>query len=262
MHIFIKNVSKTFTVSKRLGFFKQEKKMFNALSNISFEINEPTILTIIGANGAGKTTLIKNMLGLIAPTEGMVSIDGYNPYKRDKKYLKQVGFVSGQKRVLKTDLTPFDSIFSTCLFYDMKIEEINDRFEELVKLFKVDQKVDTLVRNLSLGETIKFEIILAIMHKPKLLFLDEPTIGLDFESQKIIISTLKKLHLEENTMIILTSHYPKDIKELSKKVLIIEKGTSTFFGDFEELTQQDISINNYINELNEELKAYERDIST
>lgn len=260
MKLIVQGLNKVFTASKRKGLFRSEKVDFQALSNINFELTESTILTIIGANGAGKTTLIKIMLGLIAPTEGTVKINEFNPYMRDKSYLKQIGFVSGQKRVLKTDLTPFDSIFSSCLFYDMEIDEINTRFDELAKLFKVDQKINTLVRNLSLGETIKFEIILAIMHKPKLLFLDEPTIGLDFESQKIIISTLKKLHIEENTMVILTSHYPKDIKELSKKILIIEKGSSTFFGDFKELTKQNADQSTYINQFNKELKAYDRDL--
>lgn len=261
MNFLIQNLNKVFIIAKHRGIFGSEKSTFQALKNINFEINEPTILSIIGANGAGKTTLIKIMIGLIPPTKGLVNINGFDPYRRDKKYLKQIGFVSGQKRTLNTDLTPFDSIFSACLFYDMEIDEINERFNELTTLFRVNEKVDTLVRNLSLGETIKFEIIASIMHKPKLLFLDEPTIGLDFESQKIIIETLKKLHNEEQTTIILTSHYPRDIKELSKQVLIIEKGYPIFFGAFEDLAKhRDETIDNYISQLNKELEAYERNI--
>jgi ABC-2 type transport system ATP-binding protein len=261
MEIKINQIEKIFTTTRRKGLISFEKIHFKALSDVSLNLQNPTILTIIGANGAGKTTLIKLMTGLISPTKGNIEINGFNPYQRTKKYLKQIGFVSGQKRVLNPDLNPFDSIFSTCLFYDMEIELINSRFEELVKLFNVEHKTESLVRNLSLGENIKFEIILAIMHKPKLLFLDEPTIGLDFESQKIIITTLKKLHSEEKTTIILTSHYPKDIKELSKDVLILEKGCPIFFGKFEDLeVHKGDDVNIYINQLNEELEAYERNI--
>jgi ABC-2 type transport system ATP-binding protein len=254
--ISIKKLNKDFTVRKRKGLFSVEKNNIKALSNINLDINEPTILTVIGGNGAGKTTFIKLMLGLIAPTTGSVSIMGNDPHKRDKSHLKNIGFVSGQKRVLNQDLSALDSIYVSSLFYGMSSDEIILDFKYLSELFEVSHRVDSPVRSLSLGETIKFEIIASIIHKPKLLFLDEPTIGLDFSAQESIISTLKAFHEENKSTIVLTSHYAKDISALSKQMLILDKGESIFSGSYQDLLEAEKEENSFIIKLKQELKKY------
>jgi ABC-2 type transport system ATP-binding protein len=255
--ISIQNLNREFVIKKNLGLFKSEKTVIKALSNISLEIPEPTILTVIGANGAGKTTLIKSMLGLIAPTSGNIRVLDKDPYQRDKNHLKNIGFVSGQKRVLNTDLTPFDSIFVSSLFYDLDSAEITKNFHYLAELFDVTHRIDSPVRTLSLGETIKFEIIASIIHKPKILFLDEPTLGLDFTAQQSIISILKTYHEQEKSTIVLTSHYAKDIQALSKEMLILEKGKTIFSGSYKQLVELEQKDHKFINLLQDELKKYD-----
>jgi ABC-2 type transport system ATP-binding protein len=255
--ISIQNLNREFLVKKPAGLFQSKKTVITALSQISLEIPEPTILTVIGANGAGKTTLIKIMLGLIAPTAGKVSVLNTNPYLRNKNPLKNIGFVSGQKRVLNTDLTPFDSIFVSSLFYDINSQEIIKNFRHLAELFEVTHRVDSSVRTLSLGETIKFEIIASIIHKPKILFLDEPTLGLDFAAQQSIISTLKTYHEDQKSTIVLTSHYAKDIQALSKQMLILDKGQTIFTGSYQQLIELKQKDHKFINLLQQELRKYD-----
>lgn len=255
----INDVSKSFEYDTKIGFFKSEKKTVTAIKNINFTISKPSIVTLIGANGAGKTTLIKMLLGLIAPTSGKLLVLDQNPYLKDDNYLKKVGFVSGQKRLLNPDLPAFDSIFVNSLFYGLSVAVIEERFKNLTKLFGIENKIDVPIRNLSLGETIKFEIISSIIHRPQIILLDEPTIGLDFEAQMTIIKTLKELHEKENITILLTSHYPKDIKELSQRLVVLEKSEIIFDGLPSELDKlnQNSEVSKYLNQLNEELKIYE-----
>ena len=242
----INNIIQTFDKSKQ------------ALKNVSFTIESPTILSIVGANGAGKSTLIKIMLGLIPPTDGTVRVLGYNPYLKQHQYLKKIGFISGQKRMLSNDLSARRSITSNALFYGLSLTEIQEQLENLSKLFKVNHKLDQLVRTLSLGEVIKLEIINSIIHKPKIVFLDEPSIGLDFDSHETIINILNELHAKEQVTIVLTSHYMRDIKALSKQILVLENGKQLYSGEFSGLSKniQTGNLNNYLDSLNREIIKY------
>ena len=251
------NISKEFTTSKPSGLFKRSTKTTTALSNISFTIEKPTVLAVIGANGAGKTTLLKLLLGLVEPTNGSIELLGFNPYTDRKKIINQLGFVSGQKRMLNPDLTAYDYISVSSLFYGLAPEEIEKRLLHLSELFEVTHRLHSLVRSLSLGETIKFEIIASIIHKPQVLFLDEPTIGLDFSSQSTIVSLLKQYHEQEGVTILLTSHYAKDIQTLSKELLVIEKGAEVYYDSLENLNSHpNRKVNTYLQTLNEELARY------
>jgi ABC-2 type transport system ATP-binding protein len=231
-------------------------KATEALKNINFTLDEPTILSIVGTNGAGKSTLIKIMLGLISPTNGKVKVLGYDPYLKQTDFLKKVGFISGQKRILSNDLSARRSITGNALFYDLSLTEIQERLENLSILFKVNHKLDQLVRTLSLGEIIKLEIINSIIHKPKIVFLDEPSIGLDFDSHETIINLLKQLHQIEQVTIVLTSHYMRDIKALSKQILVLENGQQLYSGDFNNLPKNTNMLNSYLDSLNKEIVKY------
>ena len=231
-------------------------KATEALKNISFTIEKPTILSVVGANGAGKSTLIKIMLGLISPTNGNVKVLGYDPYLKQTDFLKKVGFISGQKRILSNDLSARRSIIGNALFYDLSLTQIQERLDNLSTLFKVNHKLDQLVRTLSLGEIIKLEIINSIIHKPKIVFLDEPSIGLDFDSHETIINLLKQLHEIEQVTIVLTSHYMRDIKALSKQILVLENGLQLYNGDFNNLPKNTSLLNNYLDSLNKEIVKY------
>jgi ABC-2 type transport system ATP-binding protein len=248
----IENLSKKFTVYKRKGIFRTESKTVDALSGIGLEIKKPQILGIIGANGAGKTTLIKNCLGLVEPSVGSVEILGFTPHKLGKSFLEQVGFVSGQKQSLDSILTAQENLMMSGFMYNMDRNEIPKKIQELTKMFGVEDLLDTPIRQLSLGQKMKFEIISSVLHTPKILFMDEPTLGLDFEAQQTMRAFLKNLHKNHGVTIILTSHYLTDIKELCKNVIVLEKGVKVFDG-----TLKNLAINNseseYLNKLRFEL---------
>jgi len=252
------SLSKTFTVYKRLGFFKREKKEVSALTNFSLEIEKPMIYGLVGPNGAGKTTFIKHCLGLVEKTTGQISVLGFDPYKRKPEFLKQVGLVSGQKQNLDANLSAMESLVLSGYLYDMQQPEITNRINFLVDLFEIRDKIDVPVRQLSLGQKMKFEIISSILHSPKFLFMDEPTLGLDFDAQNIMRTLLKKLHTETGLTILLTSHYMPDITELCSRVAVISKGQKVFDGTLIELTnskQKDGYLKTLVEELNKDTKV-------
>ncbi|MEM1311871.1 MAG: ATP-binding cassette domain-containing protein [Patescibacteria group bacterium] len=248
------NLNRSFSIKVK---GQKDKLSIQALDKINLVVTKPTILTIVGANGAGKTTLIKLMLGLIKPTSGKILVFDQLPEKRNQAYLKNIGFVSGQKRILNQDLTPFDSIYVSSLFYDISSDEIIKNFDYFCDVFSVQHRKNVPVRKLSLGETIKFEIIASIIHKPKILFLDEPTIGLDFEAQESIIEILKTYHEQNQSTIVLTSHYIKDIKSLSKELLILEKGNSIYSGSYLNFLNSNNSNSEFIKKFKSELNKYD-----
>jgi ABC-2 type transport system ATP-binding protein len=251
----IKNLSKTFTVYKRTGFFSREKKEVQALSDFSLEIENPLIYGLVGPNGAGKTTFIKHCLGLVEKTAGEVEVLGFYPYDRKPDFLRQVGLVSGQKQNLDPNLSAIESLKLSGYLYDMKGEKIHQRIDYLVDLFDIREKIDTPVRQLSLGQRMKFEIISSVLHEPKFLFMDEPTLGLDFDAQNIMRELLLKLHKEDGLTILLTSHYMPDITLLCSRVAVIDKGQKMFDGTLKELTdskQKDGYLKTLVEELNKE----------
>jgi len=251
-----KNLSKTFTVYKRTGFFSREKKEVLALTDFTLEIEKPIIYGLVGPNGAGKTTFIKHCLGLVEKSEGEIEVLGYYPYERKPDFLRQVGLVSGQKQNLDPNLSAQESLLLSGYLYDMMEPNITNRIDELVDLFNIREKIDVPVRQLSLGQRMKFEIISSVLHSPKFLFMDEPTLGLDFEAQSTMRELLKKLHEEEGLTILLTSHYLPDITLLCEKVAVIEKGGKVFDGSITELMSKSKQ-EGYLKTLIEELGKQE-----
>jgi ABC-2 type transport system ATP-binding protein len=251
----VQDLSKTFTVYKRTGFFSRQKKEVQALTDFNLEISKPMIYGLVGPNGAGKTTFIKHCLGLVEKTNGEVEVLSYYPYERKPDFLRQVGLVSGQKQNLDPNLSALESLKLSGYLYDMTGQKIHERINYLVDLFEITDKIDVPVRQLSLGQRMKFEIISSVLHEPKFLFMDEPTLGLDFDAQNIMRTLLKKLHNEDGLTILLTSHYMPDITLLCHRVAVIDKGQKVFDGELDELTkseQKDGYLKTLVEELNKE----------
>ena len=243
MSISISNISKSFRIFQRTAglkgafksFFKREYQIFTALENINLEINEGEIIGILGENGAGKTTLIKLMVGLLYPSNGIININGYNPWKRNYSFLNSISVVMGQKNQLWWDIPASESFLLNKHIYNLNDEEYNKTLNELVEYLDVKEKMNIQVRRLSLGERMKMEIIAALLHKPKIILLDEPTLGLDIISQSKIRDFVKYYNKEYKTTFVITSHYTKDIQEMCKRVFVLHKGKSIYDGNFKDL---------------------------
>ena len=206
------------------SMFKPKYKIINAVNNISFEIEQGEILAFIGPNGAGKSTTIKMLTGILYPTEGEIKVIGLDPSKQRKQLAYKIGTVFGQKEQLWTHLTPYDNFKFFGAIYDIPDKEIEERIAELIETFELEKFINTPVRNLSLGQRIRCEMVAALIHKPEILFLDEPTIGLDPVVKENIRKLIRKMNKEYNTTIFLTSHDVGDIEKLCKRVIIINNG--------------------------------------
>ena len=243
MFIDISNLSKSFKLFKRTAglrgafksFFNRKYEIFTALENINLQINEGEIIGVLGENGAGKTTLIKLMVGLLYPNQGNILVDGYDPWKRNYKFLSNISVVMGHKNQLWWDIPASESFLLNKHIYNLSDREYNETLNELIEYLDVKNKVDVQVRRLSLGERMKMEIIAALLHRPKIILLDEPTLGLDVISQLKIREFVKYYNKEHNTTFVITSHYTKDIQEMCKRVFVLHKGRSVYDGDFNAL---------------------------
>lgn len=228
----IKNVSKEFKIraNKNIftGLFSPQYKHVLAVDDVSFSVSEGESLAFLGPNGAGKTTTTKMLSGLIYPTSGELSVLGYNPFNRENAFLRQIGLVMGSKSGLNWDLTPNQSFKLLKLIYKLSDKVYEQTLSTLVDLLDVRDYLDIQVRRLSLGQRMKLELIGAILHSPKVLFLDEPTIGLDITSKKNIRQFLKKLQQEFNITLILTSHDMDDVENVCDRVVIINKGKKVY----------------------------------
>ena len=228
----VKNLNKKFKIKEKekglkgsiKSIFKPKYKTINAVNNISFEIEQGEILAFIGPNGAGKSTTIKMLTGILYPTEGEIKVIGLDPSKQRKQLAYKIGTVFGQKEQLWTHLTPYDNFKFFGAIYDIPDKEIEERIAELIETFELEKFINTPVRNLSLGQRIRCEMVAALIHKPEILFLDEPTIGLDPVVKENIRKLIKKMNKEYNTTIFLTSHDVGDIEKLCKRVIIINNG--------------------------------------
>ncbi|MFB6648955.1 ABC transporter ATP-binding protein [Bacillus toyonensis] len=242
----IENVSRTFErvkieeglINSFKSLFKREKVKVTALSDVSFKIKEGKIIGLIGANGAGKSTLMKAMVGLIKPTSGRILVNGFNPHDKKKDFLKSIGVVLGQKNQLWWDLSPYETFLLHKEIYELSDTEFRKNVDELAKNLGVSEILKSPVRNLSLGERMKCELIASILHSPKILFLDEPTIGLDFLAQKNIRNFLKKYCKERNTTVVITSHYFPDIYELCEELIILKNGEVVFNNNFKKIKEE------------------------
>jgi ABC-2 type transport system ATP-binding protein len=241
--ITVKNLSKRYEYYKKQpgllaslkGLFKREKLFTDAVKNISFSIDEGELVGFLGPNGAGKTTTLKVLSGILHPSGGDISVMGYVPWKRQKEYQKQFALVMGQKNQLWWDLPAMESFILNKEIYEVSDADFKASLDELVDLLDVRDILDIQVRKLSLGQRMKCELIAALLHKPKVLYLDEPTIGLDVVAQKNIRDFIKKYNRQNKTTIMLTSHYMEDIKELCKRVIIIDHGNIIYDGELESL---------------------------
>lgn len=228
----VKNLCKTFKVKKKekglkgsfKSLWKPNYKKINAVSDISFEVEKGEMIAFIGPNGAGKSTTIKMLTGILYPDNGEISILGLDPKKDRKKLAYEIGTVFGQKEQLWTHLTPYDNFKFFGAIYDIPEQAVEKKIEELKELFELDDFMNTPVRNLSLGQRIRCEIVASLIHNPKILFLDEPTIGLDPVVKENIRSLIKRMNKEYKTTIFLTSHDVGDIEKLCKRVVIINHG--------------------------------------
>ncbi|HYD82566.1 MAG TPA: ABC transporter ATP-binding protein [Opitutus sp.] len=225
------------TYKKQPGFWGGVRGLFHrtfeetaAAKDISFQIAEGEFVGFLGPNGAGKTTTLKMLSGLIYPTSGTATVAGFDPTKRENAYRRIFALVLGQKNQLWWDLPAIESFHLLRAIYAIPPEQFKTTLDELVDLLDVRPKLNVMVRELSLGERMKMELIAALLHRPRVLFLDEPTIGLDVVSQKAVRNFLRDYNRRHRVTILLTSHYMADIKELCERVIVIHKGTKIYDG--------------------------------
>lgn len=227
----IKNLDKTFVFSVKdegRGFFSNlfspKKKKVEAVKDISFEVRRGERLAFIGPNGAGKSTTIKMLTGILFPSAGKINVLGLNPQVDRKKLAYKIGTVFGQRSQLFPNLPLTDSMYFFGVMYDLKREEIEERMNYLCEVFDLNQFKNQPVRKLSLGQRMRAEVACALIHKPEIIFLDEPTIGLDVVAKKSLRELLLKLNQEEGTTIFLTSHDVGDIEALCERTIIVNHG--------------------------------------
>ncbi len=234
----VSSLSKTFTSSIKepgikgslISLFHRQKQSKEALKSVDLEIQQGEIIGLIGANGAGKTTLVKILAGIVHPTSGDVKVLGFTPWKRPNEYRKQMSLIMGQKNQVWWDLPALDSFLLLKEIYQIPVAQYKRNVEFLAETLMIKDQLKTQVRKLSLGERMKIELMAALLHNPKVIFLDEPTIGLDLSAQKAVRHFLREYQKEFRPMTILTSHYMEDIKELCPRVVIIKEGQFVYDG--------------------------------
>ncbi len=246
--ISVKNLNKRYEYYRKSSglwnsvksLFHREKLFVEAVKNISFKIDEGEFVGFLGPNGAGKTTTLKMLSGILYPTSGEATVLGYVPSKRQAVFQKQFALVMGQKNQLWWDLPAMESFLLNQAIYEVPEAQFRATLNELTELLEIKDILDIPVRKLSLGQRMKCELAAALLHGPKVLFLDEPTIGLDVVSQNNIREFLKKYNKEKKITIILTSHYMEDVAALCERVIIINHGTTMYDGSLRALIDKNI----------------------
>ena len=242
----VEHITKEYKVAKReAGFHNAVKALFSrkqdtvrALNDISFKIDDGEILAYIGPNGAGKSTTIKILCGILTPDKGNCIVDGYVPWKDRKSYVKNIGVVFGQRSQLWWDIPIIDSFELIKEMYDIDSRTFQQNVSELCQLLDLEKIVQTPARNLSLGQRMRCEIVASLLHNPKILFLDEPSIGLDAVSKLAVRDFIKRINAEKGTTVILTTHDMQDIEALTHRVMLIGKGQILLDGSLEELKKR------------------------
>ena len=245
--IVVKNLTKIYKAYRKSGnlikdiFFRKYEDIL-ALDKISFEISKNELVGFIGPNGAGKTTTLKILSGILYPTSGKVSVLGFSPFEKKEAFLKQTSFVMGQRNQLIWDLPAIDTFLLNKEIYELDEEKFKKNLQKLTAIFSAEKLIQKPVKMLSLGERMKMEFIAALLHQPKIVFLDEPTIGLDIFSQEAIRNFIKNYQKEFQATIILTSHYLEDVKRLAKRLIIINRGKILYDGSLTKILQKFSSV--------------------
>jgi ABC-2 type transport system ATP-binding protein len=241
--IHVADLRKTFFVPVReaglraavTSLFSRKTKAVPAVDGISFDIEPGEIVGFLGPNGAGKTTTLKMLAGLLFPTSGEISVLGYTPSKRESAYLRQITMVMGNRNQLQWDLPALDSYELLRAIYRLQPDDFRQTRDEFIELLDLGDLVKKPVRNLSLGERMKVETAAALLHRPQILFLDEPTIGLDVTMQKRIRTFVAEYNRRYGATVLLTSHYMADVQALCKRVIVIHHGRILFDGELSAL---------------------------
>ena len=244
--IIVENLSKTYKVTDREGgfgaavrsFMKRTYKDVKAVQDVSFRIGQGEIVGFLGPNGAGKTTTLKMLSGLLYPTGGTISILGYTPWERQSDYLRAITLVMGQRNRLSWDIPAADSFLLNQAIFRISDAQYKETFDELNTLLDLTPIMGKPVRQLSLGERMKCELAAALLHRPSVLFLDEPTIGLDVGAQVRIRQFLKEYNRRHKATIILTSHYMADVTALCERIIIIHHGQLKYDGGLQDLAHR------------------------
>ncbi|MEZ6063503.1 MAG: ABC transporter ATP-binding protein [Planctomycetaceae bacterium] len=242
----VRNLCRTYKVFRKReglfaslsGLFHREFREVRAVNDVSFDIRTGEMLAFLGPNGAGKTTTLKLLSGLIVPTSGTATVLGYVPWKRENAYRRRFSLVTGQKEQLWWDLPAQESFRLHKEIYRIDNADYQPRLTELTELLDVVALMSQPVRELSLGERMRMELIAALLHRPDVLFLDEPTIGLDVVSQRKVQQFLRRYQKEQNITVILTSHYMKDVEALCERAIVINKGTVIHDGSLNQITDR------------------------
>lgn len=253
----MKHISKTFKVAKRnsgmnealKALFKREYSYVNALQDISFKIADGEMVGYIGPNGAGKSSTIKIMSGILNPDSGECTINGVTPWKKRKEHVRNIGVVFGQRSQLWWDVPVIDSFELIRDIYQVDSTIYHRNVDELIEVLDLQEIIKTPVRQLSLGQRMRCEIAASLIHDPKVLFLDEPTIGLDAVSKIAVRDFIKKLNKEKKTTVILTTHDMQDIEALTNRILLIGKGKILLDGSLEELKQRNLNADATVEEM-------------
>jgi ABC-2 type transport system ATP-binding protein len=242
----VNGLTKTFRTYKKLpgfsgairGLFHRQYEQTVAVKDVSFTVEPGELVGFLGPNGAGKTTTLKMLSGLLYPTSGAARVLGYTPWQRADGYRRQFALLLGQKNQLWWDLPARESLELNAKIYGIPDDVLDRTVDEMTGLLAVREKLNVAVRELSLGERMKMELIASLLHRPKVLFLDEPTIGLDVVSQKTVREFLREHNAKNGTTILLTSHYMADIQELCRRVIIIDQGAISFDGQLSDVVDR------------------------
>jgi ABC-2 type transport system ATP-binding protein len=244
--VHVRDLFKTYVVNQQETGVKaaieslvhRRKVDVHAVDGISFELSPGEIVGFLGPNGAGKTTTLKMLSGLLHPTSGELSVLDYTPWKREKSFLRQITLVMGQRNQLVWDIPPMNSFELNRAIYRIPQEDYSRMLNELTELLELEPLLHKPVRNLSLGERMKCEIAAALLHRPSVVFLDEPTIGLDVTMQRRIRSFITEYNRRFGATVLLTSHYMADVEALARRVLVIHRGRLLFDGELASLVQR------------------------
>ncbi len=223
------------------SFLRRQYREYVAVEEITLRVAEGEIVGLLGANGAGKTTLLKLLTGLLYPTRGSARVLGFVPWERSEAFRRQIALVMGQRSQLWWDLPAADSLLLHRAMYRIPETEFRRRREELAAMLGIAEKLHIQVRRLSLGERMKCEILAALLHAPRVLFLDEPTLGLDVVAQQAVRDFLAAYNRATGTTIVLTSHYMADIEQLCQRVVVLDSGRILFDGQLSELARRYVS---------------------